>query len=435
MSAVLWRLALVSWVTGYAASIKVEGDVAFVTQASNFVHGPTAERRAQPSRFSFSRYGVIGAVRNRMAETNVTMTSDVQASMREAVIMLTIPEDAFISSLFIFTGDIVHRATVSAANVAREEYERAKQQGQTAAMAASTKSKAGKTITLVVSVGAGEEATISIGYEEWLTSRRGQYEYNLALKPGPGGPLEPGLVPQVFVDVEITDIDGLQSVNVQKPAMSCAFQTTSAVDVTCGMQGANSRRDAAQIRFLTSKRASVILRPTLDDQQDAEWGGVKDRGMALDLIISIVPNSGASVPGAAGIVIFDNEGFFAHVYRNPALSVMPKTVVLVLDTSGSMLTQPCQWTGVTPPPPSGGAGSPGGPGGNCGGPGQPPCGASAPPTPGGSWCDSRMEQAKKAAYSILDKLQAADEFAILCFDEHVNSFFVPNIRDSSRQDV
>ena len=440
--AALLRLALVSLATGFAASTAA-GDVAFVTQAqtsSNFVHGPAAERRAQPSRFSFRRFEVTGVVRNRLAATNVTMTGDVQASMREAVIMLTIPEDAFISSLFIFTGDIVHRATVSAAKAAREEYERAKQQGQTAALAASTKSKAGKTITLVVSVGAGEEATISIGYEEWLTSRRGQYEYNLALKPGPGGPLEPGLVPQVLVDVEITDIDGLQSVNVQKPAMSCAFQTTSAVDLTCGMRGPNARRDAAQIRFLTSNRASVILRPTQDDQQDAEWGGVKARGMALDLIISIVPNSGASVPGgdshAAGIVMFDNEGFFAHVYRNPALSVMPKTVVLVLDTSGSMLTQPCTGTGATPPPPPGGAGSPGGPaGGNCGGPGQPPCGASAPPTAGGSWCDSRMEQAKKAAYSILDQLQAADEFAILGFDEDVNSFFVPNIHNSARQDV
>jgi hypothetical protein len=434
MAAALLRLALVSLATGFAASTAA-GDVAFVTQAqasSNFVHGPAAERRAQP--FRFTSFQVTGVVRNRLAATNVTMTGDVQASMREAVIMLTIPEDAFISSLFIFTGDIVHRATVSAAKAAREEYERAKQQGQTAAMAASTKSKAGKTITLVVSVGAGEEATISIGYEEWLTSRRGQYEYNLALKPGPGGPLEPGLVPKVLVDVEITDIDGLQSVSVQKPAMSCAFQTTSAVDLTCGMRGPNARRDAAQIRFLTSNRASVILRPTLDDQQDAEWGGVKAGGMALDLIISIVPNS--IVPGAAGIVMFDNEGFFAHVYRNPALSVMPKTVVLVLDTSGSMLTQPCTGTGATPPPPPGGAGSPGGPAvGNCGRPGQPPCGASAPPTPGGSWCDSRMEQAKKAANSILDKLQAADEFAILGFDEHVNSFFVPNIHDSARQDV
>jgi hypothetical protein len=358
-------------------------------QSGRRAHDPQANRRATSKPFEYSRLAVTGSVYNRMSATNVTMEADADQSDRTAQVLLNIPSGAFIDFLHIVIGnDYTIQGTVKLEEEAREEYEKAVSEGKTAALAAS---KGNEMFVLEIFVAAGARTVLTVGYQQFLTSHRGRYEYTLKLFS-----LNPSLtylsdlsslartMPVVSVDLEIRDTDGLASVAVEKPAMKCAYQSTAAANMRCGMEkyklAANERFDAASVRFPSLTEAKIVLEPSAQDQQDPDWGGERFKGLALDLIVSIVPQTQpGSTAKPAGVLMVDDNGYFAHVYRNPGSrpGIMPKTVVLLLDVSGSMKTQPCAVF---------------------------------------EGCRSRLEQAQKAAINILDSLGELDEFAIYAFN-------------------
>ena len=181
---------------------------------------------------------------------------------------------AFVDFLQIVTGDVVMQASVKSAEAARIEYEQALQQGQTAALA---ESRGSSMFALKISIGAGDRTTVVLGYQQFLISRRGQYEYALALRSEKAMKADGSMsLPEVVVSVSITDTDGLKSVNIQKPEMSCAYQAASAVNMWCGMQKYSNAEnkldfDQAQIRFPSYNQAQVDLNPSVRDQQDAAF--------------------------------------------------------------------------------------------------------------------------------------------------------------------
>ena len=87
---------------------------------------------------------------------------------------------------------------------------------------------------------------------------------------------------------------------------------------------------------------------------------------------------------------FFSNGYFAHVFSNSDLKHMPKTIMLVLDTSGSMTeaTQACRQYNQY-----------------------------------NKTCLTRIEQAKEAAVAVLKQLGEQDQFGILAFSSFANNFF------------
>jgi len=360
--------------------------------------GPEAgtRRASAPEPFTYRKMQVSGYIENRMANTTVSMSAEPASEAREAEVVFEIPDGAFVDSLRIVIGSVLMQATVKEAEVAQVEYQEAKEQGKTAALA---ESRGTTSFALKISIGAGDRTEVAVGYQQYLTSRRGQYEYVLALKPRANRQASP----DVSIDLTVRDADGLESVNIQEPEMRCAFSDTSAVNMQCGMDryagDAQKRLDAASIRFSSLNTAVVSLRPTHanyanknDPGWDSIWGVKGDGSMSIDLLVSITPRAAEGGTAYPGTLMLDDEGYFTHVYRNPALKSMPKTVVLVIDTSGSMEAKPC------------------------------------------AECKTRMEQAQVAAKHILKELKPEDEFALVGFDDGADTIFV-NRRGSSSGDM
>ena len=372
----------------------------FVLTASDAGTAPMATHRRAGSRplpFSYKKLSVTGNVRDRMAVTNVTMSAGPEPQAREALVVLYIPVGAFIDYMQIVVGSEVLVATVKAAAAARADYVEAKEGGKTAALA---ESRGNGMFELQISIGAGLSTVVTISYQQFLTSRRGTYEYTLALRSDPLSLLSDNWgggapsTPEISVDLTISDIEGMKTVTIQKPEVRCGFQATAAVDLNC--EDVDQVGSSASIRFDSATQARVTLAPTAAQQQQDVWGGTPETGMALDLVLRIEPNS---QPGTGsmpvGTLLVDDEGYFAHIYRNPgfintaaeAPRRMPKMLVLVIDVSGSMSQRPCRHSGT---------------------------------------CRARLQQAQAAAVGILEELHPEDEFSIVAFSSHAHSIFDAN---------
>ena len=372
----------------------------FVLTASDAGTAPMATHRRAGSRplpFSYKKLSVTGNVRDRMAVTNVTMSAGPESQAREALVVLYIPVGAFIDYMQIVVGSEVLVATVKAAAAARADYVEAKEGGKTAALA---ESRGNGMFELQISIGAGLSTVVTISYQQFLTSRRGTYEYTLALRSDPLSLLSDNWgggapsTPEISVDLTISDIEGMKTVTIQKPEVRCGFQATAAVDLNC--EDVDQVGSSASIRFDSATQARVTLAPTAAQQQQDVWGGTPETGMALDLVLRIEPNS---QPGTGsmpvGTLLVDDEGYFAHIYRNPgfisaaaeAPRRMPKMLVLVIDVSWSMSQRPCRHSGT---------------------------------------CRARLQQAQAAAVGILEELHPEDEFSIVAFSSHAHSIFDAN---------
>jgi len=146
---------------------------------------------------------VVGSLQNQFARTNITHTSHSLTHTQTGA-----------------AGNRVLQATVKTKEAARMDYEQAVQKGETAALA---ESRGSSMFALTISIGDGDRTTVTIGYQQFLTSRRGQYEYMLALRSSKGA--SDGTLPEVLVDLDITDADGIKSIHIAKPEMSCAYQS------------------------------------------------------------------------------------------------------------------------------------------------------------------------------------------------------------------
>ena len=238
----------------------------FVLTASDAGTAPMATHRRAGSRplpFSYKKLSVTGNVRDRMAVTNVTMSAGPESQAREALVVLYIPVGAFIDYMQIVVGSEVLVATVKAAAAARADYVEAKEGGKTAALA---ESRGNGMFELQISIGAGLSTVVTISYQQFLTSRRGTYEYTLALRSDPLSLLSDNWggrapsTPEISVDLTVSDIEGMKTVTIQKPEVRCGFQATAAVDLNC--EDVDQVGSSASIRFDSAKQARVTLAPT-----------------------------------------------------------------------------------------------------------------------------------------------------------------------------
>jgi hypothetical protein len=273
---------------------------------------------------------VSAVVKERMANTKVTFSSDPIDASKTAEITMRIPENAYVNFLEMKIGDQTYVGGVKEREKAREEFEDAKNAGESASLVESR----GSSFTILITLEAGEAATVTVGYEEYLALYLGSYDFHLALDTSADP--DSRLLPTVLVDIRVEESEGLQSIAVPKPNFDCAYQATTAGNNfrTCGLSGSTDR---AWIKFESLNLALIMLNPTQQDQKTASWGG-SGTGLALDLVVRITPLATFARDAAdGGVMMIDAEsGHFVHVFSAPQTPSMPKAVVLMMDTSGSM---------------------------------------------------------------------------------------------------
>jgi len=278
----------------------------------------------------------------RYAVTKVTSrVANPTSNATEAVFHLVLPESAFISGFLMEVEGKVYEALVKEKAAAQQEYNNAVSAGQTAAQVSSSARDANQFV-VSVNIEAQSKVTFNLTYEQLLTRRRGVYEHTVHINPG-------APVPHLRVRTNIFEVLPISDVKV------VPFEND--IDQHLGKK--------VEIVNVNATTATIVFQPSEKDQKKASGNG-------LETQLSIqydVDRSSQQKGGEIHVV----DGYFVHFFAPTALATLPKHVVFVLDTSGSM-------AGI------------------------------------------RLQQTKEAMASILDQLHAKDIFSIVEFNSDIKEW-------------
>ncbi|EPQ10202.1 Inter-alpha-trypsin inhibitor heavy chain H4 [Myotis brandtii] len=162
-----------------------------------------------------------------------------------------------------------------------------------------------------VSVAPAAKVTFELVYEELLKRRLGVYELLLKVQPQQ-------LVKHLQMDIHIFEPQGISFLETES-----TFMTNELADALTVSQN----QTKAHIRF----------KPTLSQQQKS--AEQQDTVVDGDFIIRYDVNRTLS----GGSIQIEN-GYFVHYFAPEGLSTIPKNVIFVIDTSGSMMGKKIQQT-------------------------------------------------------------------------------------------
>lgn len=235
---------------------------------------------------------------NSYAITEITVTfKNPTSTPKEEVFSFSIPEDAFVSNFSLTLKGKTYYADIMKADKAKDDYERAKDQGSNAGLL-ETFGKA--TFSYAVNVAAKDEVTVTLRYEDFIERCLDGFKYELGLSSYTErtiGALE------VFVDMDydrtITDVK------------------------------AESYGNATEITMENADHSARLV------YTDADLKPTEDYIVTWD--VEGLPVNGRMLFHEEAMA--DGGGYFLHVF-NPGVvelgGYLPKDIVFVLDRSGSM---------------------------------------------------------------------------------------------------
>ncbi|XP_072928826.1 inter-alpha-trypsin inhibitor heavy chain H3-like isoform X3 [Hemitrygon akajei] len=252
---------------------------------------------------------------------------------REAFFEIDLPSTAFITNFSMTLDGVTYVGAVKKKEEAEEQYQHAVSQGQTAGIVKKSGRKTEK-FEVSVNIGPTKKVTFELIYEELLKRNLGKYEMNIQVKPKQ-------LVNHFQIDVHIFEPQGISFLDVDSSFLT--HNLTSLVEKT-----------------VRGTKAHVSFKPTLEQQRKCP--DCHDTVLDGNFIIRYDVNRDLSV-GSIQIV----NGYFVHHFAPANLTRIPKTVVFVIDHSGSM-------------------------------------------------SGTKMQQTNEALLKILDDMDEVDHFAIIIFD-------------------
>uniref|UniRef100_A0A8C2SJV3 Inter-alpha-trypsin inhibitor heavy chain H3 n=1 Tax=Capra hircus TaxID=9925 RepID=A0A8C2SJV3_CAPHI len=237
-------------------------------------------------------------VTSRFAHNVVT----TRAVNHEVSFDVELPKTAFITNFTLTIDGVTYPGNVKEKEVAKKQYEKAVSQGKTAGLVKASGRKLEK-FTVSVNVAAGSKVTFELTYEELLKRHKGKYEMYLKVQPKQ-------LVKHFEITVDIFEPQGISTLDAE-----ASFIT-------------NDLLGSALTKSFSGKKGHVSFKPSLDQQRSCPT--CTDSLLKGDFIITYDVNRES--PANVQIV----NGYFVHFFAPQGLPVVPKSVVFVIDVSGSM---------------------------------------------------------------------------------------------------
>ncbi|EFX86738.1 hypothetical protein DAPPUDRAFT_307863 [Daphnia pulex] len=248
---------------------------------------------------------IVSDIRLRYASTKVTSkVSNPSSKAQEATFHVVLPETAFISGFLMYKeiDGKEYKASVKEKEKAQEEYQSAVDAGQSAAQVTANARNANQ-FTVSVNIEPEQKIFFNLTYEELLSRRKGIYEQAIHVTPG-------SVVPKMSVRVNI-------------------FETLPINKITVPQLRGNDNEIAQIIRTNETTVVSVVYEPTEAEQIKMSKDGLQGQFVVqYDVDRSSIEKKG----GEIHVV----DGYFVHFFVPADLPTLPKHVIFVLDTSGSM---------------------------------------------------------------------------------------------------
>lgn len=291
---------------------------------------------------------IVSDIRLRYASTKVTSkVANPADKAQEATFHVVLPDTAFISSFLMEIDGKVYKASVKEKEEAQTDYQNAVDAGLSAAQVTANARDANQ-LTVSVNVEPQAKMLFNLTYEELLTRRRGIYEQAIHVSPG-------SIVPQMSVRVNIFETLPINKITVPQLRGNDIEQNQDL-----------SENEVAKIIRTNETVVSVVYEPTETQQIQSSKDGLQGQFVVqYDVDRSSIERKG----GEIHVV----DGYFVHFFAPTTLPALPKHVIFVLDTSGSM-------------------------------------------------AGTRIEQTKQAMNSILDQLREDDLFSVVEFSTGVSEW-------------
>lgn len=257
---------------------------------------------------------VLARVSNRFSHTVITSkVQNVMSTSQQAIFTVVLPDTAYITGFTMEVNSKNYTAYIEKKEKAQEIYDQAVASGSGAGLVGTTARDSNR-FTVSINVEPSSYATFYLTYEE-LLQRNDGYEIVINVNPNQ-------LVPNLRVEVVLMESRELAYVKIP-PIRSGNEIITDTSGLDSG--ATSSRKDA--------KSARVTFSPSVQKQKDlAEALGTPvERGFSGQFVVKydVVRNS-------SGGEILMRDGYFVHFFAPANLTPLPKYVVFVLDTSGSM---------------------------------------------------------------------------------------------------
>ncbi|KAL3280741.1 hypothetical protein HHI36_003976 [Cryptolaemus montrouzieri] len=320
------------------------------------VEGPP-QSEAEKKVPKISSMNVETNVTNRFATTVVTSkVKNFDEKPQEATFSVVLPETAYISGFVMEIDGKKYKAYVQEKEEAKKTYDNAVASGISAGHVA-LNARDSNRFTVSVNIEPESKATFYLTYEELLKRQNGQYDIVINLHPG-----------QVVKDMEVK-----VNINETRPlSFVMAPSLRSGNEISKNDEKLDPK---AEIDHINNSTARVTFKPDIERQKElAKNLGTKEGdGLAGQFVVQYDVERD---PEGGEILVSD--GYFVHFFAPNDLKPLPKHVIFVLDTSGSMF-------------------------------------------------GSRISQLKQAMKSILDQLKSEDSFNIVEFNSVIKVWNIPKV--------
>ncbi|XP_078092042.1 inter-alpha-trypsin inhibitor heavy chain H5 [Mustelus asterias] len=247
---------------------------------------------------------VKSTIFSRYAFTAVSSTMVNRAHRpKDAIFQVQIPASAFISNFTMIIGKKVHQSEVtSKAKKSKDKIKEHSEKNDTDTEV--------ELFTVTVSLPARTKGLFLLTYEEMLERRLGKYTHVISVRPMQ-------IIPKLLVEIHLMENFGISFLEVAPLRNSKQISQSTAVKASPPPSTKiNQTRTTAHIRF-----APTIL----------QQAGISETGVLGDFIMRYDVNRELGV----GEIQVQN-GYFVHYFAPKDLPPVPKNVVFVIDTSGSM---------------------------------------------------------------------------------------------------
>ncbi|KAK3101322.1 hypothetical protein FSP39_002680 [Pinctada imbricata] len=226
---------------------------------------------------------------------------------RETTFDVTLPDAAFISNFTLEIDGQLYPGQVQEKEAARQKYEKARQKGHTAGHIG-TRPRDTNRFLVSIHVAALSEVTFTLHYNELLQRRRGTYEHTIYINPGQ-------VVNNLLVEVTIQEFKPITHLHV--PPLR--------KDILYNFQN-NIWNTYAIVQRPSSTSAYIRYNPSVADQQRASLQG-------LSGLFIVEYDIDRNKDGGEILIV---NGYFVHYFSPSGLQRMPRQIVFILDSSGSM---------------------------------------------------------------------------------------------------
>ncbi|XP_072327139.1 inter-alpha-trypsin inhibitor heavy chain H5 [Scyliorhinus torazame] len=303
--------SLASWAEG---SWRLKGE------ADSFNADPQPEFQRLPRQIVVSQrsdskphltdFVVKSTIFSRYAFTAVSSTMVNRAyKPKDAIFQMQIPASAFISNFTMIIGKKVHQSEVT--SKAKKSKDKIKEHSGKNDMDSEV-----EIFTVTVPLPARTKVLFLLTYEELLERRLGKYTQVISVRPMQ-------IIPKLLVEIHLTESSGITFLEVAP--LRNSKQTNHPIAASPPPSTKISQtRTTAHIRFSPSITQQAAI---------SETGVLGDFIMRYDVDREL---------GVGEIQV--QNGYFVHYFAPKDLPPVPKNVVFVIDTSGSMAGQKIQQT-------------------------------------------------------------------------------------------